>query len=52
MFAHASALKKSDMGLQKMSAQEYVDFITQAPLLIDDKVAWNKKLKLKYKKGE
>ena len=55
VFAHASALKKSDIDLQKMSAQEYVDFITQTPLLIDDKEAWNKKfekLKSKYKKGD
>ena len=53
VFAHASALKKSDIDLQKMSAQEYIDFITQAPLLSNDEKAWNKKfeeLKIKYKK--
>ena len=36
-----------------MSAQEYIDFITKAPLLADDQEAWNKKLddiKAKYGK--
>ena len=35
------------------SAQEYIDFITKAPLLTEDREAWNKKLdEIKTKYGK
>ena len=55
VFAHASALKRTNIDFEKMSAQEYINFIRQAPLFTDDKETWNKnfeRLKSKYKKGE
>ena len=53
VFSHSTVLDKSDIDLDKMSAQEYIDFITKAPLLAEDQDAWNKKLdeiKVKYRK--
>ena len=53
VFSHSTVLDKSDIDLDKMSAQEYIDFITKAPLLAEDQDAWNKKLdeiKVKYGK--
>ena len=54
VFSHSTVLDKSDIDLDKMSAQEYIDFITKAPLLAEDQDAWNKKLdeiKVKYGKA-
>ena len=53
VFSHSTVLDKTEIDLEKMSAQEYIDFITKAPLLTDDQDAWNKKLdgiKAKYGK--
>lgn len=53
VFSHASVLERSDIDLDKMSAGEYIDFVTKAPLLADDQEEWNKKLdEIKAKYGK
>ena len=55
VFSHASGLERSNIDLDKMSARDYIDFVTKAPLLADDQEEWNKKLdeiKTKYGKEE
>ena len=53
VFSHASVLERSNIDLDKMSAREYVDFVTKAPLLADDQEEWNKKLdEIKTKYGK
>ena len=53
VFSHTSVLERSNIDLDKMSAREYVDFVSKAPLLADDQEEWNKKfdeIKAKYGK--
>lgn len=53
VFSHASVLKRSNIDLDKMSAIDYIDFVTKAPLLADDQEEWNKKLdEIKTKYGK
>jgi hypothetical protein len=53
VFSHASVLERSNIDLDKMSARDYIDFVTKAPLLADDQEEWNKKLdEIKTKYGK
>ena len=53
VFSHASVLERSNIDLDKMSAGDYIDFVTKAPLLADDQEEWNKKLdEIKTKYGK
>jgi hypothetical protein len=53
VLSHSTVLRKNGIDFEKMSAQEYIDFITKAPLLTEDPEAWNKKLdEIKAKYGK
>ena len=53
VLSHSTVLRKNGIDFEKMSAQEYIDFITKAPLLTEDREAWNKKLdEIKAKYGK
>ena len=55
VFVVATCLGKAKFDLEKMSAKEYIDLLTQLPLLNDDRDAWNSMFedaKRKYGKEE
>lgn len=53
VFVTAQCLGRENIDLEKMSAKEYIEFVTHLPLLKDDREAWNRsfdEVKRKYGK--
>ena len=42
VFAVASCLNRGEFDLEKMNAKEYIELLTQLPLLNNDRDAWNR----------